>query len=516
MKKLIAFAFACVFALGTTGIASAQDASTQAKIDALQAQLDAVKAQLDVLRAQQSLQPSSAPRPSNPPGTVPVRVKTDSATFMIGGEAVTVYGNLDLSLDDTTKGLQKFYPTSGDGPVGNVGYLAAVSTNLSYIGVRGVHKLGPLSGLVYQLETQIDVSSTSGTVNSNNNNDDVVKGGLTSRNSYIGITNKSGTYRIGKTDAPYKDATARMNPFSGEIGDYSVIMGNSGGDNRVEFGTRFDHAIWYTSPRMGNVTFAFLAAPGQNRSFDDGNIAAGESSCAGGNAPGSGALSPQCNDGAFGAAWSTSLVYDHGPVYLTGAFELHKKVNRTSDLVDLDPNDVVDEQAWKVGGQFHLATATTLDAIYEDMTRFDPAYLQYQNERTRNGFWLALTQRLTPLSDINFGWARANPTPGDPGQHNTLPGANPNNMSNMYTIAYKHAIDKHVSWYTDWAMTLNHAAAHYDLGAGGRGVTTDCHDATPLQAFDPTVAPTPVSFTGPHCYAGGHLEGFSTGLKLTF
>jgi predicted porin len=517
MKKLISFAFACVFALGTCGIASADpDPATQAKIDALQAQLDAVKAQLDVLKAQQSLQPPPPkPQPSGPPGTTPVRVKSDSATFLIGGEQVTVYGNLDLSFDDTTKGLAKSY-TQGGSPVGNVGYLAGVSTNLSYIGVRGTHKLGPLSGLVYQLETQIDVSSTSGTANTNSNNDDVVKGGLTSRNSFIGIMNRSGTYRIGKTDAPYKTATARMNPFSGELGDYSVIMGNSGGDNRVEFGTRFDHAIWYDSPRMGNFTFSFLAAPGQNRSFDDGNIASGESSCAGGNAAGSGALPPQCNDGAFGAAWSSAIVYNHGPVYLTGAFELHKNVNRTSDLANLDPNDVVDEQAWKAGGQFRLAKATTVDAIYENITRFDPAYLQYQNERTRDGFWLALTQRLTPMSDLNFGWARANPTPGDPGQHNTPGGANPDNMANMYTVAYKHAIDKHVSWYADWAMTLNHAAAHYDLGAGGRGLTTDCHDATPLSAFDPTVAPTPVSYTGPHCFAGGRLEGFSTGLKLTF
>jgi hypothetical protein len=515
MKKLIALVFAVVFAFGTTGIASAQDAATQAKIDALQAQLDAVKAQLDALRAQQSLPPPAAPIPSAAPaGARPVLVKSDAVTFLIGGEAVTVYGNLDLSFDDTTKGLAKSYALGGS-PVGNVGYLADVSTNLSYVGVRGVHKLGPLSGLVYQLETQIDVSSTSGTVNSNNNNDDVVKGGLTSRNSYIGIQNKAGTFRIGKTDAPYKTATGRMNPFSGEIGDYSVIMGNSGGDNRVEFGTRFDHAIWYDTPAMGPWTFSALVAPGQNRSFDDGNIAAGESSCAGGNAPGSGALPPQCNDGAFGAAFSTALVYDHGPVYLTGAYELHKKVNRTSDLADLDPNDVVDEQAWKVGGQFRLAKATTFDAIFENMTRFDPAYLQYQNERTRDGFWLALTQRLTPMSDINFGWARANPTPGDPGQHNTPGGANPDNMANMYTIAYKHAIDRHVSWYVDWAETLNHYAAHYDLGAGGRGVTTDCHDATPLSAFDPTVTP-PVSYTGPHCFAGGRLEGFSTGLQLRF
>jgi predicted porin len=512
MKHLTVLLLAGIFALGSTGVASADDAATQAKIEALQAQLDAVKAQLDLLKAQQDYPPPVAtPAPTAPR---PVMVDPNTVTFLIGGERVRVYGNLDLSFDDTSKGLAKSYALGGS-PVGNVGYLGGVSTNLSYIGVSGTHKLGPMSGLVYQLETQIDVSSTSGTVNTNSNNDTVVKGGLTSRNSFIGITNPSGTYRIGKSDGPYKVATARMNPFSGELGDYSVIMGNTGGDNRVEFGTRFDHAIWYESPNMHGLGFSFLAAPGQNRSFDDGNIASGESSCAGGNVPGSGALPPSCNDGAFGAAWSTALTYDHGPVYLAGAFELHKNVNRTSDLVDLDPTDVVDEQAWKVGAQLRLSKATTLDMVYENMTRFDPVALQFQNERTRDGFWLALTQRLSSRSDINFGWARANPTPGDPGQHNTPGGANPDNMANMYTIAFKRMIDRHVSWYADWAMTANHTAAHYDLGAGGRGLTTDCHDATVLTAFDATVTP-PISGAGPHCFAGGRLEGFSTGLKVTF
>ena len=44
--------------------------------------------------------------------------------------------------------------------------------------------------------------------------------------------------------APYKTSTDRMKPFSGILGDYAVIMGNTGGDNRVEFGTRLNHAIW--------------------------------------------------------------------------------------------------------------------------------------------------------------------------------------------------------------------------------------------------------------------------------
>ena len=54
------------------------------------------------------------------------------------------------------------------------------------------------------------------------------------------------------------------------------------------------------------------------------------------------------------------------------------------------------------------------------------------------------------------------------------------NSVNLYSLAWRHAIDKYTTLYIDYAMTDNHADAHYDLGAGGHGVTTDCHDSTPM------------------------------------
>jgi predicted porin len=158
-----------------------------------------------------------------------------------------------------------------------------------------------------------------------------------------------GAVKIGKTDAPYKTSTSRMNPFSGMLGDCSVVMGNTGGDNRVEFGTRLDHAIWYESPSVSGVTVNALVSPGQNRANDNSLISIGESSCAGGNVPGSGALPPTCNDGAYGTAYSANVAYQGGGLYMTAAWELHKGVNRTSDLDNLDPNDTGDERAAKVG-----------------------------------------------------------------------------------------------------------------------------------------------------------------------
>lgn len=40
----------------------------------------------------------------------------------------------------------------------------------------------------------------------------------------------------------------------------------------------------------------------------------------------------------------------------------------------------------------------------------------------------------------------------------------------------------------------------------------DCHDSTPMAAFDPTTGG--VTNTGPHCFAGGRLQGISAGVDF--
>jgi predicted porin len=528
----------CAVTFGAAGVtfgggALAQSpADMKAQIDALQRQLQILKERLDKQEAQQAQKPSAAPgqgaeggRGAGDTGHAFLeRKEGDGITFFTRGGEVSVYGNLDLSLDYTTKGISGMTDGGGNHPFGNGGWQSAISSNLSYIGVRGFQALGQMPmNFVYQLETQIDVSATSGTGISNSNTSNIVKGGLTSRNSFIGLASPAwGAVKIGKSDAPYKNSTARMNPFSGMLGDYSVIMGNSGGDNRVEFGTRMDHSIWYESPNWGGINFNALFSPGQNRADDSSNIASGESDCSGGNIPGSGGLAVACNDGSFSNAYSASLSYTLWPFYITGAYEMHREVNRTSDLGAFNPEYVADEHASKVGLQYTLPTRTTISAIYEDLKRNVPSSLDFQNERTRTGYWLALSQGITSKDSLHFGWAHANKTPGDPGQHNTSSGADPDNAANMYTVAWKHQMDKNLSFYANWAETINHPAAHFDLGAGGRGVTTDCHDAsnpldtnTPIVAGDITATFDPAS-GGPRCWAGGHLKGISLGMKYVF
>ena len=45
------------------------------------------------------------------------------------------------------------------------------------------------------------------------------------------------------------------------------------------------------------------------------------------------------------------------------------------------------------------------------------------------------------------------------------------------TAEWKHKFSENLIWYSVVAATFNGPDAHYDLGAGGRSVTTDCHDA---------------------------------------
>ena len=601
-----------VAGIGATGTASAQSAS-DAQVKALQAQIEQLQrssqAQIDQLQrqvqqlsgdqaksnadakaarqqaAQAQAKAQAAKEVANAYGAVTAKAPAagDQAvdaeghrwlerkpggplTVYVPGGEITAYGNMDISFDDTSKDVKGLnlppiaQPGGGLGanatpPLGNFGWMPAISTNLSYFGARGFQRVpGMPFNFVWQAEFGFDISATPGLRMSNSNISDTVNGALFNRNTYIGLSSPEwGAVKLGKTSGPYQNSTAAFNPFAGQIGDYSVIMGNSGGDNRVEFGTRLDHSIWYESPTLAGFQWNALFSPGQNRDNASGNLGAGESDCAGGNTPFSGGNFPiGCNDGAFSNVISTNLSYTNGPFYATAAYERHFKVNRQSDIstaifgitspvnpantgaapdftavsglspsqqqvaANLFNQDVADEDAFKIGALYRLPTKTTVGGIFESLHRYVPADLVFQNERTRFGTWFFLSQELSPVDSIHFGWAHAFKTPGDPGQHNSQtlvdpasggPFAPNNNQADMITGSYKRRLSENLTWYTAVAATFNGPSAHFDLGAGGRGVVTDCHDTFGADG----------GFTSsPHCYTGTTIVGVSTGMQYRF
>jgi hypothetical protein len=57
--------------------------------------------------------------------------------------------------------------------------MPAISTNLSYVGLRGFQRIGDKPfNFVWQLETEISIAATSGVAETNSNQTNTVKGGL--------------------------------------------------------------------------------------------------------------------------------------------------------------------------------------------------------------------------------------------------------------------------------------------------------------------------------------------------
>jgi predicted porin len=581
---LIALA-ACAANFLVQGSALADDAqenkALKEQMRQMMQRMDALQKQVEALQKQQAAAPpvvTAAPAapPAAPPAAAGPTVAKAPPEPAFEKFAKGFYGTLDSSVDYLTKGMSDLgafhyeaYPPAVPGvfaqggakvgPVGRVGWQADLSTNKSVLGYRGSHTIpGGAFDFIYQIEVQPSITSAPGASTGYTAQSNITKAGIGYGNSFVGVSNNAwGKLKVGTTYTPYKSSTDRMNPFSGMIGDYAAVMGNTGGDNRVEFGTRIDHSMWYESPKIaGLVSFDVLFSPGQNRTPYNEGQSGGSPDCAGGNVPGSGNLPLACADGAFNNAWSFDVKFEQGPIYVTAAYEIHQGVNRSSDgigsnspyygsLWTLDPvtgacitasqlidcgsynafaaefpaaapagspgllQDVANETAFKVGAQYTFPFGLALSGIYEEMHRSLQSNMEWQNERQRMGTWFAATYDLTKQDNFSIGWAHAGSSTGDPGgQHNYNPNST-QNYANMYTAALKHKFDKNLYWYFNIADTVNHTNAHYDLGAGGRGITTDCHDGT-VQVF------TDYSSAGPTTWGGCHPLGVSTGLHYTF
>jgi hypothetical protein len=561
-------------------------------------QMQELQKQVQELKQQQQAQQAAPPPAPVPPAAPSVEGPPSSTAAKLAKAPVEkepllheiikgFYGTLDVSFDDVSKGIKQLppaypwtlanpavpYPVNPStgyvvaggpkaGPVGQVGYQPEIGTNKSVLGYRGDHQIGDMPvDFLYQIETQPAITAAPGLYTSYTQQSNVVKGGIGYGDTFLGLgADKDapidwGRIKLGTTYSPYKKSTDRFNPFSGMLGDYAVVMGNTGGDNRVEFGTRLEHAIWYESPKIVNGMFSFdvLFSPGQNRTYDNVVQSAGSPDCNGGNIPGSGNLPMSCDDGGFGTAWSADIKFELAGLYVTAAYEMHKDVNRNSDGVGSNSqqygylmglgngvspllnwaqynalaaeygqgylnangftpefaNDVADEKAFKTGAMYTFDFGLSLGTIYEYMWRDLPADLEFQNERQRDGWWVFLSQDFFSTDNLSVGWAHGGRTPGDPaGQHNYNPTSVMDTVD-MYTAAWKHRFDKHFYAYFDFAETINHGNAHYDLGAGGRGLTTDCHDGTSTIVND-------YSSAGPTTWGGCRPVGVSVGMNYKF
>jgi len=135
--------------------------------------------------------PGASVAPTSEPAAPPAESKIDK---LLKG----FYGTLDVSFDVTTKGMAGLVaysyalnnpddPNSGftraggpkTGPVGIVGYMPALSTNLSKIGYGGSHAVaGSPINFIYQIEAGIAITSAPGLNTSYVQQSNVTKTGI--------------------------------------------------------------------------------------------------------------------------------------------------------------------------------------------------------------------------------------------------------------------------------------------------------------------------------------------------
>ena len=433
-----------------------------------------------------------ATSPAPPSGGITVAgmpVKAGPLGPIIDNTTVTIYGHADVSLD-------VFNPSVFD-----QGTKLGIASNTSYFGIRARHNLAPYGydgfAAVAQFESQVDVAAAPHE-----------RAAFGTRDSYVGMESPWGAIKGGKSDTPYKKATAPFDPFAGTLGDYNSIMGNTGGDNRAEFDWRMNHAVWYESPIFSGFQFSALFSPGQNFAQDNSDFSFGDQfQCNGASARGSGSNFPgtggalpgniggnACTDGSFGNAYSAALTYKNGPFTAIAAYERHENVNRHGDdglefggapfiFPDGTPllTGVHNEWAAKVGGGYRLDDpwgALQLYAYYEWLRRDVSAVEQFSNERSRDGVFASATQVIGKWS-LSASYAHAFKTPGNPAflTENNAASINTatiqanllDDSASQYALGARYRFNNWASWYVVGSELTQGGGAHYCLGASGHG-----------------------------------------------
>src|SRR5262249_3849733 len=174
--------------------------------------------------------PAQAPPPSvaqREPGPRPAAGKEAAVEPLFEKFLKGFYGTLDVSLDDTTKGIKGLgayeysladptNPNSGyvqgpakGGPGGRLGYMPALSTNKSQLGYRYTHRIGNSdTDFIVQVETALSFSAAPGLRTSYVQQSNVVTGAIGLGDTFLGLQHADwGKVKFGTTYSPYKKST---------------------------------------------------------------------------------------------------------------------------------------------------------------------------------------------------------------------------------------------------------------------------------------------------------------------
>src|SRR3569623_196106 len=231
-----------------------------------------------------------------------------SLAASVAAEAgVEIYGKARVSLDYINNNDPD--PTHEDSTV-------SLGSNVSRLGFKGDEDLGNGLGLLWQLETQVDI--------------DTGTAFQSPRNTYVGVSGGFGTVTGGRNETAYRIVTNRLDVFGDTKADYNAIVGNVGGSRT--FDNRSNNVLSYISPNMSGLTVQ--AAYSLNRSSDDLPMTKSEA---------------KRNIASVGGG------YENGPLYVAAAYET---------LGYFAGRDAA--TAYKLGASWNFGQGTTVNGLFEN------------------------------------------------------------------------------------------------------------------------------------------------------
>src|SRR3569832_324629 len=273
-----------------------------------------------------------------------------SLAASVAAEAgVEIYGKARVSLDYINNNDPD--PTHEDSTV-------SLGSNVSRLGFKGDEDLGNGIGLLWQLETQVDI--------------DTGTAFQSPRKTYVGVTG-------GRNETAYRIVTNRLDVFGDTKADYNAIVGNVGGSRT--FDNRSNNVLSYISPNMSGLTVQ--AAYSMNRSSDD---------------------LPMTKSEAKRIIASVGGGYENGPLYVAAAYETlgyfagrdaattHKSGDNTLKAAvamadDLDGVNDSGATQYSIGAFHSLSKNTEVYALYTQVSNdTNGTYGLWSGSQTIAGF----------------------------------------------------------------------------------------------------------------------------------
>ncbi|AZQ09235.1 porin [Shewanella khirikhana] len=164
-------------------------------------------------------------------------------------EGPAFYGRIDLAVTNSDAGSTLQSGTNGV-TVGESG--TYFENNFSHLGVKGSENISSGLDIIYQLEFQVENTSSKG---------DTFK----PRNSYLGIKTAAGTLLVGRNDTVFKQSEGGIDLFGNTNADMDRLLAGQ---------TRSADGIWYHSPVIADlITFNATYLMEDNNGSDDAQYA---------------------------------------------------------------------------------------------------------------------------------------------------------------------------------------------------------------------------------------------------